>query len=129
MRDRFLSSKQVPSCVKRCQSLKHLCVSHLTSMHLHFRSYKKLAEVVQKKKEEKRQEDYALNRLKAKVFNRVGTLRSLRVSCFFKSFILILSHGFITYCINCKCQLHVYIVFFLFQRIQNHVLKKSSTFR
>nr|XP_022339353.1 uncharacterized protein LOC111134527 isoform X6 [Crassostrea virginica] len=48
------------------------------------KSYKKLAEVVQKKKEEKRQEDYALNRLKAKVFNR---------------------------------------------RIQNHVLKKSSTFR
>ncbi|XP_062588774.1 LOW QUALITY PROTEIN: serine/arginine repetitive matrix protein 2-like [Saccostrea cucullata] len=34
------------------------------------KSYKKLAEVVEKKKEEKRQEDYALNRLKAKVFNR-----------------------------------------------------------
>uniref|UniRef100_A0A8W8J2Q1 ALMS motif domain-containing protein n=2 Tax=Magallana gigas TaxID=29159 RepID=A0A8W8J2Q1_MAGGI len=34
------------------------------------KSYKKLAEVVQKKKQEKTQEDYALNRLKAKVFNR-----------------------------------------------------------
>ncbi|XP_061186322.1 uncharacterized protein LOC133194357 isoform X2 [Saccostrea echinata] len=34
------------------------------------KSYKKLAEVVEKKKQEKRQEDYALNRLKAKVFNR-----------------------------------------------------------
>ena len=68
-----MSSMQVPSRIKRHQSSKHLYVSHLTSMHLHCRSYKKLAEVVQKKKEEKRQEDYALNRLKAKVFNRVGT--------------------------------------------------------
>lgn len=45
----------------------------MTGIFLFNRSYKKLAEVVQKKKQEKIQEDYALNRLKAKVFNRVGT--------------------------------------------------------
>ncbi|XP_056006390.1 uncharacterized protein LOC125657755 isoform X4 [Ostrea edulis] len=48
------------------------------------KSYKKLAEVVNKKKEVKRQEDYALNRLKAKVFNRRIQRHALKKSSTFR---------------------------------------------